>query len=218
MYIPTSLFILAASKLLPIVLRKTKWYGKSDLHRRALKAYKKGNLHDAVEYNLNSQMKDTEYENALILRDILLMRIDADEAKLHNQIMAGQQQHNEVKQTLYTVNSDIAKTYTSHTKRKEVLSAFPAIIGTSGLVISGNYSSIQGLIAYIMLVLVLSTILLLALPVKSDIGSVKSDIHSKLWQKRHKLKEELEVITAKNDELVLQRSYLIKLRQYLFGG
>ena len=218
MYVPPSLFILAASKLLPIVLRKTKWYGKSYLHRRAINAYKKGNLCDAVKYNLNSQSKDAEYEKALILKDVLLMHIDAEEMRLTDQTNDEEQRYNKVKHALFKINTNLAKSYAAKGKSDAGNASFLAIIGAFGLIISLNTSSLQDLLIYLMLVLFVSMLSAVIRNTKCGVKKVELNDLQKIWQQRQKVKEELEVITERTTKLLQQRSYLSQLRQNLSGG
>ena len=78
MFTPTSLIIFGLSKILPRVFRKTPWRQKQEHHRCALDHLKNDDLINAVQCNLNSRKNHPDYEKALILQDILAMRIDAE--------------------------------------------------------------------------------------------------------------------------------------------
>ena len=78
MFTPTSLIIFGLSKILPRVFRKTPWRQKQEHHRCALNHLKNDDLINAVQCNLNSRKNHPDYEKALVLKDILAMRIDAE--------------------------------------------------------------------------------------------------------------------------------------------
>ena len=78
MFTPTSLIIFGLSKILPRVFRKTTWRQKQEHHRCALNHLKNDDLINAVQCNLNSRNNHPDYEKALVLKDILAMRIDAE--------------------------------------------------------------------------------------------------------------------------------------------
>ena len=73
----SSIVVVAATKLGLKVAGKRKWLPKSIYHQLALEKMRHGELVDALRLNEIALQKKSDYEKALILRDLISMRRDA---------------------------------------------------------------------------------------------------------------------------------------------
>jgi len=70
------------------IAENKKWLPKSIYHRLSLKKIKEGDLKQAVYFNSVAIKKNPDYENALIVRDIISMQKDAQSDRIKKLITA----------------------------------------------------------------------------------------------------------------------------------
>ncbi|NOY59911.1 MAG: hypothetical protein GXO75_13425, partial [Calditrichaeota bacterium] len=84
--------LLAVSKIGVKIAEKKKWMPAGYYHRLSLQKLKQGDLGSAEKFNTIAINKSPDDEGALVVRDLISMRRDADARDIMNRIVAEEEQ------------------------------------------------------------------------------------------------------------------------------
>lgn len=177
---------------------KKKWLPKSIYHRLSLKKIREGDLKQALYFNSVAIKKNPEYENALIVRDIISMQNDAKSDRIKEMIRS-EEDHIQALISLKNENKKKLKEQLDRNKMLKVIFIFLLLV-----VIGCSYYGIFYLRNVEYKYMVLTVVLILA-------GLTVYFLINRFLGDRKKIKETI----ARQERLVSIETYSreIKVRQ-----
>lgn len=218
MYLPTSLLIFGLSKAAPALLRKTGYFSKADLHRRALCSLKSDALLEAIRYNRESRRRCPTYEKALILHDILKMRVDSEAQKISAEITSFESLSKVVEDKLHGVNARLAELYSRKPTSAHRFVLRCGIYGSALFVFLNRMLLLDGILSIFCILAAVFGCGILFSRKSLELRKLKEEDREILWKKRKSLDAKRKYARNALQKFYEENYSVMQLQRSLSGG